>query len=634
MSPAKPFACAALLLCLSLSATGLPAAPANRHAPAIIPTTAETAATAQAPAAARTPAAQAQTQPPATPSTQTQAPSATPAVAGLPTDSILRLIKKTYFDRGAYAAELVRELYRRAYAAQDPDLLSVAIYWDALTEYSQRNDRIDLSVKIDSLLQMPDIVQNPHNRLLLNYAKALSELAYGNFAAAFRHALEAHRLSGAGGDSTLFIETAITLGNIGPYIQDYELSRHYYLLALDHTAENTPEHHRIQINYSRLLFLEEKYDSAIDGLQRLIPDIRQSGDSGILAVCHLNLGSYYSALEQRDSAYAHYTRSLGLLPEGGNRNLRLLLYENIGNYFRYKKDYAQALGYYHEARQMALADSNISTYASLAYELSILFAQQEMSDSSYYYLSQYNNLISRTQQPHTVASYKQYADMVMELSDNRIKLSEQAVSLKNKQLVILGVTAAAIIVTVVLLWLVAMERRRRTRQTMLLKEIENRELSDQLEHEQEIQRLHEAQIEQKIRELTSYSLLLANKNNLLRTVEETAVKAKKEQDNNGYTQIKRLIDESLHMDGDYWEQFVGHFIQVAPHFFDRLKQRFPDLTPNETKLCAYIRIGMSSKQIAQMLNLSPESVNKNRYRLRKKLGLEKDTALDEIIAGL
>lgn len=88
------------------------------------------------------------------------------------------------------------------------------------------------------------------------------------------------------------------------------------------------------------------------------------------------------------------------------------------------------------------------------------------------------------------------------------------------------------------------------------------------------------------------------------------------------------------MDGDYWDQFVGHFIQVAPHFFEELKQRFPDLTPNEIKLCAYIRIGMSSKQIAQMLNLSPESVNKNRYRLRKKLGLEKDTVLDEIIAGL
>ena len=590
MRPSKYYIYLILLLCLSLRAVAQPAMPAAHQA--------------------------------------------SPDLAALPTDSLIARLQKTYFNQGDYAAELVRELYRRAQAEQNPDLLAVSIHWDALTEYSQRNDRSNLSVKIDSLLDRPEMVRNPHNVLLLNYAKAMSELAYGDFAAAFRHALDAHHIAIDCNDSALFTKTAITLGNIGPYIQDYDLSRHYYRLALDNTAENSDQHQRIQINYSRLLFLEEKYDSAISELQQVIPAIRQSGDSGLLAGCYLNLGSYYSAMEQRDSAYANYTKSLDLLQNSGNRNMRLLLYENIGNYFRYKKDYAQALDYYRQAREMALTDSNMSSYASLAYELSMLYAQQGLSDSSYYYLSQYNNLISRTQQPHTVESYKQYTNLVMELSENRIQLSEQAVSLKNKQLVILGVTATAIIVTVVLLWLVAMERRRRTRQTMLLKEIENRELSDQLEHEQEIQRLHEAQIEQKIRELTSYSLLLANKNNLLKTVEETAVKAQKEQDAGGYGQIKRLIDENLHMDGDYWEQFVGHFIQVAPHFFEELKQRFPDLTPNEIKLCAYIRIGMSSKQIAQMLNLSPESVNKNRYRLRKKLGLDKDTALDEIIAGL
>ena len=141
-------------------------------------------------------------------------------------------------------------------------------------------------------------------------------------------------------------------------------------------------------------------------------------------------------------------------------------------------------------------------------------------------------------------------------------------------------------------------------------------------------------MDQKIREITSYSLLLANKNNLLKEIEDLASKAEEETGNQNCLQIKRLIGESLHMDGDYWQQFVGLFTQVNPHFFDNLKQKFPDLTANEIKLCAYIRIGMSSKQIAQMLNLSPESVNKNRYRLRKKLGMEKDEALDKLIASL
>ncbi len=346
------------------------------------------------------------------------------------------------------------------------------------------------------------------------------------------------------------------------------------------------------------------------------------------------MGSYYAALNQRDSAYRCYQESLSFLREGGNKNLRALLYENIGNYFRYKKDYAQARDYYRNAQKIALADSNLSSYASIAYELSRLFSEQGMLDSSYYYLTEYNALIHRVQQPMNVESQKNYVNMVMELSQSRSQLAERSVKLKNKQMVILGVTAVGLIVTVILLWLVALERRRRSRQTLLLKEIESQELTSQLESEKEIRRLQEEKTEQKIRELTSYTLLLSNKNNVLRSVKETALKAKEEKDEGGYDKIKRLIDTNLNMDSDYWEQFVGHFVQVAPHFFENLKKYCPHLTPNETKLCAYIRIGLSSKQIAQLLNLSQESVNKNRYRLRKKLNLEKDVDLDELISGL
>ncbi|MCM1531767.1 MAG: LuxR C-terminal-related transcriptional regulator [Bacteroides sp.] len=231
-------------------------------------------------------------------------------------------------------------------------------------------------------------------------------------------------------------------------------------------------------------------------------------------------------------------------------------------------------------------------------------------------------------------SQKNYVNMVMELSESRSQLAERSLRLKNKQMVILAVTSLSVIVTVLLLWLVAVERRRRSRQTLLLKEIERQELAGQLENEKRISLLQKEKTEQKIRELTSYTLLLSNKNNVLRAVKETALKAGAEKDESGFDKIKRLVDSNLNMDNDYWEQFVAHFTQVAPHFFDNLKQTCPHLTPNEIKLCAYIRIGLSSKQIAQLLNLSQESVNKNRYRLRKKLNLEKEVDLDDLIAGL
>lgn len=549
-------------------------------------------------------------------------------------DSLISLVSENYFNQGSYAAGIVQELYKIAYRTKDADLFVQCVYWDALVEYSQHNDQNLLANRIDSLMQIPALTENPHNLLLLNYASALSNLAYGNFPSAFRRALEAYRKAVELDDRRLIVETATTLGNIGPYIQDYELSRYYYQIALQQCPPNTQKSYQIQINYSRLQFLEEKYDSAAMTIQSVLPSVIQAKDSSMLGVCYLNLGSYIAAQGERDSAYRLYMKGIDVLHNTDNNNVKLILLGNIGNYFRYKENYKEAIRYYSKAREIALEDSNVNMYASIAYELSILFAQQGLTDSSYLYLQEYNSLNSRIQQPQTLDSYKNYVDMVMELSENQIQLSKQAASLKTKQMVIITVTAAGIIVALFLLWLVAMERRRSMRQTVLLKEIENKELTDQLGHEQEIKKLQEEKMDQKIREITSYSLLLANKNNLLKVIENLASKAEKETSNQNCLQIKRLVDENLHMDGDYWQQFVGHFTQVNPHFFDNLKQKFPDLTANEIKLCAYIRIGMSSKQIAQMLNLSPESVNKNRYRLRKKLGMEKDETLDELIASL
>ena len=552
----------------------------------------------------------------------------------IPSDTLVAFVQRNYFSHGQQTERAIRELYSRAQATGNTYLLAQCVYLDALAEYSQNNGCGRFSTCIDSLLLDSEMMRDAGNRLLLNYAKALTELSSGNFTVAFRYALDAYHLAEEIGDIGLLVETAISLGNISPYIYDYDQSRHYYQLALAYLEPNTMNWYRLQINYSRLLFMEQKYDSAIAVLQKPMADLqRQGGNGALLAVAWLNRGSYYAALNQRDSAYRCYQESLNLLQEEGNKNLRALLYENIGNYFRYRKDYAQARDYYRNAQKIALADSNLSSYASIAYELSRLFSEQGMLDSSYYYLTEYNALIHRVQQPMNVESQKNYVNMVMELSQSRSQLAERSVKLKNKQMVILGVTSVGIIVTVILLWLVALERRRRSRQTLLLKEIESQELTSQLESEKEIRRLQEEKTEQKIRELTSYTLLLSNKNNVLRSVKETALKAKEEKDEGGYDKIKRLIDTNLNMDSDYWEQFVGHFVQVAPHFFENLKKYCPHLTPNETKLCAYIRIGLSSKQIAQLLNLSQESVNKNRYRLRKKLNLEKEMDLDELIAG-
>ena len=196
------------------------------------------------------------------------------------------------------------------------------------------------------------------------------------------------------------------------------------------------------------------------------------------------------------------------------------------------------------------------------------------------------------------------------------------------------ILSSACLVVFALMLLITIERKRRMRQAALLKEVENKDLAEQLEHEQQIQQLQQEKMEQKVRELSSYSLLLASKNNILQEVSGMLEQMDKENLPDLKSRAKRLIGENLRTDEDYWNTFAVHFNQVNPTFFANLAKRFPGITANEQKLCAYIRIGMTSKQIASMLNLAPRSVNTNRYRLRKRFGLEQDDDLDQIIKSL
>lgn len=94
--------------------------------------------------------------------------------------------------------------------------------------------------------------------------------------------------------------------------------------------------------------------------------------------------------------------------------------------------------------------------------------------------------------------------------------------------------------------------------------------------------------------------------------------------------MNAVIGDSLKND-DEWQRFKLHFDNVHPNFFVKLKEQNNKLTENELRLCAYISIGMRAKQIAEMLSVSPESINTNRYRLRKKLGLQRGDSLDEYL---
>jgi DNA-binding CsgD family transcriptional regulator len=97
--------------------------------------------------------------------------------------------------------------------------------------------------------------------------------------------------------------------------------------------------------------------------------------------------------------------------------------------------------------------------------------------------------------------------------------------------------------------------------------------------------------------------------------------------------IVKRIDVELKETYD-WVKFEFHFKKSNPDFFNKLDDLHPDLTPNDIRICAFIKLNIPSKQMASLLNINPKSLEMTRYRLRKKLGLAERSNLYIYICSL
>ena len=134
-------------------------------------------------------------------------------------------------------------------------------------------------------------------------------------------------------------------------------------------------------------------------------------------------------------------------------------------------------------------------------------------------------------------------------------------------------------------------------------------------------------------ELASSILMITQKNNvLLRTRDQlnTVMKKTKLSNKQVLRSVIKMINVDVEAERD-WKQYEVHFDQVHGNFLERLKSNFPDLTSKDLQVAAYLRLNLSSKEIAPMMNITVRSVEGCRYRLRKHLGIDSSVNLSDFI---
>lgn len=148
----------------------------------------------------------------------------------------------------------------------------------------------------------------------------------------------------------------------------------------------------------------------------------------------------------------------------------------------------------------------------------------------------------------------------------------------------------------------------------------------------------EAKIKHNNKELALATMHLVQKNKMILRIQRelkkiihnsnlnTATKSELRKLNNLLTQ-DQILDEE-------WNQFEIHFDQVHSNFLQKLRDKYPQLSSNDFRLCAYLRMNLATKEIAPLLNISVRGVEASRYRLRKKLNLPNDQNLNDFMMNI
>jgi len=142
------------------------------------------------------------------------------------------------------------------------------------------------------------------------------------------------------------------------------------------------------------------------------------------------------------------------------------------------------------------------------------------------------------------------------------------------------------------------------------------------------------EVKLKSKQLANTAMALVKKNETLQDIKkELSMNRESFENQYSYKKILKKVDNSI-AHKDEWKIFEHNFNQVHEDFFKSLKAKHANLTPKDLKICAYIKMNLTNKEIAPLMNVSVRGLETHRYRLKKKLNLENDFSMSSYLLNL
>ncbi len=534
--------------------------------------------------------------------------------------------KKTNLDLAVFYNKKALKLANRI---KSPE--ACALTNELMGELFQKGNNLQPS--INYYLISARIYENNNNlKKLAGVYSKLGELYYGdNFNLEKSHTYydKALGLAIQIDDKNLIATIYNRIGGIFFYQSSYDESLEYYLKAYDlwKTLNNEEGIARSLNNIGEIYRKKNNLKLAYDHYLRSLEINQSIGAVRQTAVNYENIGMIKSAEGNTAEAFDYYQKSLNIYSDNSFVDDKLQILILMGKEYLKIDLKEKALKYFTEAYNSSLKNNDLDKLAESSLGLSnVLERTGDFKSSLQYYKihSQTNDSIVAKQKLDQMAIMQ--INFLNDLNTKELEIKENQISLYEKQqridLINFRFMVFVVLVIIIAAVLIVVRQRLQAKEDKLIRH-------KNLELHKTQQELMKTELKSKDSDLVNFALHLIQKNNLLSQLKEDLKKLAQETDDETSKRLRELImhlKQSLQLDKEK-KEFQNKVDRNYAEFFTRLKNKYPSLTKNEERLCAMLRLNLSSKEIASLNNTSVKAVEMGRYRLRKKCSVENNQEL-------
>lgn len=475
--------------------------------------------------------------------------------------------------------------------------------------------------------------------MLLAKAYNLNGMNYqelGNLDYALTHYQTASNIAKATNDKKLLASIYNNIFGIYYTRKDYANARDLINLSLEiNLAINDSSNIRNNYNNLGLVYYEENdFDTALSHMQKALSYTR-TGDMLGKSLILTNIAEVYTKQGSYTKAEQYLDNALGLqkqLTEFNKNTIHTLL--NAAYVKAHLGKRAEAEHYQRRAltalTQMSPSPTKIDAYSQLAETefimndsiegLRYILKHESLADSI-------DNNDHESQLQQLLVAYD-----TERLRQNNLNLQQ---SVKMRTMTIYGSCLFALLLLGFIIFLLHKIKSDKEKNKLINLQREELLHYRQQEHERQ-QKIMEMQLDHKNRQLTSYTIDLAASNEFYLKIKEKLELARQELENKNDDIAGKLINETVHeillqRDKHIGDDFRLYFDEVHPDFLNNLSRKYSQLSQNDLRICAYLHLGMTTKEIAALTYREIRSVESTRNRLRKKLNLPGETSLQEFL---